>query len=66
MIRYRVKKCRPGRCICSTAGYPWRVERLSGRKQRSIVSTWPGQAAALEAALELAGLARPMPQEMPC
>ena len=65
MIRYRVKKCRPGRCICSTNGRPWRVERIRGL-ERSIMSSWPGQAAALDAALELAGLARPMPQEMPC
>lgn len=59
-MKYEVKKCRHGRCLCwidpRAKNRPWRVQRRRGLEV-TIMSYWAGQAAALEAALELAGLA---------
>lgn len=51
MIRYRVAK--------NMNGGGWHVIRHRGLERRTV-SIWPGQASALEAALELAGLAKPV------
>lgn len=62
MLTYKVTKCRHGRCACKTMGWmetPWKVTRYGATYNAKIVSRWPGQGLALEAALELAGLAEP-------
>lgn len=66
MITYRVRKCRHARCMCHITGEPWRVVAIDrhGFDWPRTVSSWPGHSLALDAALELAGLAKP--QEATC
>lgn len=60
MIKYSVSKCRHwGRCACHLTNEPWRVVKVDPARGAKVVNRWPGHGLALEAALELAGLAKP-------
>lgn len=51
MADVKVTKCKHGRCMCHLTDKPWRVKDHHGPGRPGIVSMWPSQAEALEAAL---------------
>lgn len=57
MTKFRVFKCKRVRCLCHEQGTSWHVVRVRGLEKR-LMCSWAGQATALYAALELAGLAK--------
>lgn len=61
MIKYKVQKASPR----DSVRYQWMVVRVRGL-ERVVQSRWVTHGTALEAALEYAGLANPLPQESTC